>query len=784
MRSTFKTARRVADSLFMRRLSSLLSPSPVSKRVTSRHLGAAALGMAAAVPLLALVPAATEVQAAPTCQGAAGFTACQTWSDALGDGGGSVALSSPNVANLDGQPSAVFGTQAGEVWALHLNGGGAAHGWPYNAGAPINSSPSVAGINAGGLDTVYVGSGTAAQPTVGGYQAISPGGGDQWFVRSYNPPTDPVPDVGIQASLTVGNYAGGYGVEAGNLGQNTFALGAGNGAVLGGFPWFSADSVYSTAALADLYADGNNEIISGGDSSVGSAYGQTYSNGGHIRIISSAGNSGTPNPAGGLICQYNTNQNIDRSSPAVGQFLAGGGVGIAIGDGSLFGGASDSNRVFAINTGCGLAWSQTLNGVTADSPALADVQGNGQLDVIEGTTSSTVYALNGTNGGVVWAATTSGQVIGSPVTADLTGGGFQDVIVPTTNGIEVFDGRNGAYVTTLIGSQNTAYQNSPLVTSDPDGHIGITAAGYQGSGTVVAHWEIDNTNGSGSSVNERGAWPQFHHDPQLSGDAGTPAPTIEVPCNAPGSAPNGYILSATDGGVFNYGNIPFCGSTGSIHLNQPVVGAGLTEDGGGYWEVASDGGIFSFGNAGFHGSMGGTPLNRPIVGMAATPNGGGYWEVASDGGIFSFGNAQFFGSTGAIHLNAPIVGMAPTPDGGGYWLVASDGGIFAYGDAKFFGSMGGSPLNRPVVGIAADAATGGYWEVASDGGIFAFNAPFHGSTGSIHLNAPIVGMEATKDGSGYRFVATDGGIFSYDAPFFGSMGGKPLNKPVVAMAGT
>ena len=59
--------------------------------------------------------------------------------------------------------------------------------WPYNAGAPINSSPSVAGINAGGLDTVYVGSGTPRIRPSGGYQAISPGGGDQWFVGSTNP---------------------------------------------------------------------------------------------------------------------------------------------------------------------------------------------------------------------------------------------------------------------------------------------------------------------------------------------------------------------------------------------------------------------------------------------------------------------------------------------------------------------------------------------------------------------------------------------------------------------
>jgi hypothetical protein len=731
-------------------------------------------------------------QAAPVAQGtevphAAGFVANQTWSQTLNDSGNPVALSSPNVANLDGQPAVVVGDRGGHIYAFHLNGGSSPAGWPYNAGAPVDSSPSVAGINANGRDTVYVGVGTAATPATGGYQAIAPNGGDQWFVQETNPGTDSVAHNAVSASLTVGAFGGALGVEAGSLGQNSDALLAANGAELGGFPWFSADSVFSTAAVADLYSDGNNEIISGGDSSAGVAYGETYGNGGHIRILSSAGNAGTGNPGGGLICEYNTNQNIDRSSPAVGQFLSGGNVGIAIGDGSFYSGAPDSNKVFAINTDCGLAWSDTLNGTTADSPALADVSGNGQLDVVEGTQANTIYVLNGTNGGVVWSAPTSGQVIGSPVTADLTGGGYQDVIVPTTAGIDIFDGRSGAEVATL--GPTDGFQSSPLVTSDPNGHIGITGAGYFYNGSAlfgtVVHWEIDNTNGSGASVSEKGAWPQFHHDPQLSGDAGTPPPaSIQVPCNAPAGGPNGYLLSASDGGVFDYGNIPFCGSTGSIRLNQPVVASALTRDGGGYWEVASDGGLFSFGDAGFDGSMGGKPLNAPIVGMAATPDGGGYWEVASDGGIFSFGDAAFYGSTGSIHLNRPIVGLASTHDGKGYWLVASDGGIFSYGDASFHGSMGGSPLNSPVVGLGPDTATGGYWEVAADGGIFSFGAPFYGSTGSLRLNAPIVGMESNQSGSGYRFVASDGGIFSYNTPFYGSMGGKPLNKPVVDMAGT
>jgi hypothetical protein len=203
----------------------------------------------------------------------------------------------------------------------------------------------------------------------------------------------------------------------------------------------------------------------------------------------------------------------------------------------------------------------------------------------------------------------------------------------------------------------------------------------------------------------------------------------------------GYDEVASDGGIFTFGGAPFWGSTGALHLNQPIVGMASTPDGGGYWLVASDGGIFAFGNAQFHGSTGSLHLNRPIVGMAATPDGGGYWLVASDGGIFAFGDAGYFGSQGATPLNRPIVGMAATRDGGGYWLVASDGGIFTHGDAGYFGSQGATPLNRPIVGMASTPSGQGYWLVASDGGIFTHgDAAFDGSMGATRLNRPIVGL--------------------------------------------
>jgi hypothetical protein len=207
-------------------------------------------------------------------------------------------------------------------------------------------------------------------------------------------------------------------------------------------------------------------------------------------------------------------------------------------------------------------------------------------------------------------------------------------------------------------------------------------------------------------------------------------------------------------------------------LAAPVVGMDATPTGDGYLLAASDGGVFAFGDARYRGSMGGMRLNQPIVDIASTPTGRGYWLVASDGGIFSFGDAHFFGSTGGMRLFQPVVGMTPTRTGRGYWLVASDGGVFTFGDARFHGSMGGIRLDRPVVGIAATPTGRGYWLVASDGGIFSFgDAHFFGSTGGMRLFQPVVGMAAAPSGRGYWFVAADGGVFTFGAArFFGSLG--------------
>ena len=151
--------------------------------------------MVASAAGLLLAPA---LQAAPAAQAAevahaAGFTATLTWSTMLNDANNPIALSSPNVANLDGQPAVVVGDRAGLVYASHLSNGSTVGGWPYNAGAPVDSSPSVAPVSPNGTDSVFVGTGNAAAPTVGGYQAITNKGETSGSSRRRTPTPTPHP---------------------------------------------------------------------------------------------------------------------------------------------------------------------------------------------------------------------------------------------------------------------------------------------------------------------------------------------------------------------------------------------------------------------------------------------------------------------------------------------------------------------------------------------------------------------------------------------------------------
>ena len=468
--------------------------------------------------------------------------------------GRTIVLSSPAVAMVDGtaadpKPAVVVGDQSGRLLAADLATGDVRT--LYSSSMPIDAPPSAAPIATGALDTVFFGRGNRSTPcqgtdgVVGGYTAVGADGTTLWQARVNNAAGGgSCSHIGVVAGMALVTLHGQLSTIGMSLGQAERGFVAATGHPLAGWnPWFQADSSASTVAVAQLNGPTRApSIIEGGDSTQGNAYGYQYFDGGHVRIVKAAGNAGTPG-AGGLTCSFNTyakGGQIVESSPAVGGFLVGGATGIASGQGYFAPYGGPVNRLWVVDASCRKVWSAKTDYLTS-SPILADVNGDGRLDVVVGTqdvsvagasASGSVYAFDGATGRLLWR-TTTGSVVGSLAAADLRGTGHADIVVPTATGaplggLQILDGSDGRR---LWSTNEAASQGTPLITADANGTIGITLAGYYGvlvAGQValagtIRHFELQGSDASWLS-RPTTSWLEFHHDPRLSGNAAGPLP--------------------------------------------------------------------------------------------------------------------------------------------------------------------------------------------------------------------------------------------------------------------
>jgi serine/threonine protein kinase/outer membrane protein assembly factor BamB len=98
-----------------------------------------------------------------------------------------------------------------------------------------------------------------------------------------------------------------------------------------------------------------------------------------------------------------------------------------------------------------LLWSFPTRGQIESSTAVADINGDGRLEVVATSNDGCVYALEGNSGDLIWKLSTGADFHGSPAVCDLEGDGAQEIVVANQKELLV-----------IVASDGTVKRRSPL----------------------------------------------------------------------------------------------------------------------------------------------------------------------------------------------------------------------------------------------------------------------------------------------------------------------------------
>jgi len=430
--------------------------------------------------------------------------------------------------------------------------------WSYNVKAAVDAiarnptaisiraAPAIADVNRDGWNEVVVSFGSVtADNQNGGVVVLThdgkllPGWPQLSFAK-YSAYTDGILNSPAAADLDGDGYPE---IIAGSVDNRVYAWRY-DGTWVWGWPRLVFDTVWSSPAVGDLDNNGLPQVVIGVDAHQDPLLPGSI-NGGALYVLDREGTTRSGFP------KY-TNE-IIQSSPALADLNQDGYLEIVHGGGICIGGppicsvgeGTDGKKVFVRDrNGNSLpGWPQLTGGNVTGAPAIADINKDGNLEVVVGSMDGKLYAWN-VNGNllpgwpmtpIAWTGTANTDQQGhSPIVANYKGGADGnnqlkafvniqwEVTVVGADGKQLtYDGTGG----NGSSSRPTYYANysveAPPVVADllGDGNLELIVAGGApegvGSSAAIYVWPLPVGSTAPASVNN---WPMFKHDSARSGN--------------------------------------------------------------------------------------------------------------------------------------------------------------------------------------------------------------------------------------------------------------------------